>query len=88
VPNTKSAKHDLLTGERNRLRNQSVKSKLKTVRTKALAAIKVDVAASLDTVKKALTELDVAATKGIIHKNTAARRKSRLMKRFNAASQA
>jgi small subunit ribosomal protein S20 len=85
VPNTKSAKKDLLIHERNRLRNQSVKSKLKTLRTKALAAINTDVAASTDKVKAALKALDSAATKGIIHKNTAARRKSRLMKRLNAA---
>ncbi len=85
MPNTKSAKKDLLIHERNRLRNQSVKSKLKTLRTKALAAITTDAAASVDKVKLALKEIDSAATKGIIHKNTAARRKSRLMKRLNAA---
>ena len=88
MPNTKSAKKDLLTAERNRLRNQSVKSKVKTLRSKALTAIKADPATSTDAVKVALKELDSAATKGIIHKNTAARRKSRLMKRLNTASQA
>jgi len=88
VPNTKSAKKDLLTSERNRLRNQSVKSRLKTVRTKALVSVKTDAANSEAAVKLALKEFDVAATKGIIHPNTAARRKSRLMKRYNAAQQA
>lgn len=88
MPNTKSAKKDLLIAERNRLRNQSVKSRLKTVRTKAQTAIKADAVSSLDTVKEALKQFDAAATKGIIHKNTAARRKSRLMKRLNAAQQA
>jgi len=85
VPNTKSSKKDLLIHERNRLRNQSVKSRLKTLRTKAVAAINTDAAASMDQVKAAMKALDSAATKGIIHKNTAARRKSRLMKRLNAA---
>lgn len=88
MPNTKSAKKDLLISERNRLRNQSVKSRIKTLRTKAIAAIDLAPAASADAVQKALTALDVAATKGIIHKNTAARRKSRLMKRLNATQQA
>lgn len=85
MPNTKSSKKDLLIHERNRLRNQSVKSRLKTLRTKAITAVATDAAASIDAVKLAMKELDSAATKGIIHKNTAARRKSRLMKKLNAA---
>jgi small subunit ribosomal protein S20 len=39
-------------------------------------------------VREALSTLDKAAVKGIIHKNNAARRKSRLMKKFNAAQAA
>jgi small subunit ribosomal protein S20 len=87
VPNTKSAKKDLLKSERNRLRNQSVRSRVKTMRTKALSAIATDAATSESAVKDALKALDSAATKGVIHRNTAARRKSRLMKRLNAATQ-
>lgn len=85
MPNTKSSKKDLLIHERNRQRNQSVKSRLKTLRTKAITAIDSDAATSIDQVKEAMKALDSAATKGVIHKNTAARRKSRLMKRLNAA---
>lgn len=85
MPNTKSSKKDLLINRRNRLRNQSVKSRLKTLRTKALAAINTDAAAGGDMVKAALKAFDSAVTKGVIHNNTAARRKSRLMKRLNAA---
>jgi small subunit ribosomal protein S20 len=85
VPNTKSSKKDLLINRRNRLRNQSVKSRLKTLRTKALSAVSADAAAGENAVKEALKAFDSAATKGVIHKNTAARRKSRLMKRLNAA---
>ena len=88
MPNTKSAKKDLKISERNRARNQSVKSRLKTLRTKAYAAIATDVAASDDAVKAALKAFYSAATKGVIHRNTAARRKSRLMKRLNAAQPA
>ncbi len=85
MPNTKSAKKDLLTSERNRLRNQSVKSRIKTLRSKALQAVAVGAADVQDRVALALKDLDSAATKGIIHKNTAARRKSRLMKKLNAS---
>lgn len=85
MPNTKSAKKDLLVAERNRQRNVSVKSRLKTLRTKANAAVTADAAAAETSVKEALKAFDTAATKGIIHKNTAARRKSRLVKRLNAA---
>lgn len=85
MPNTKSAKKDLLIHARNQARNASVKSRLKTMRTKALSSIKTDVAASADLVQDALKAFDSAATKGIIHKNTAARRKSRLVKKLNAA---
>lgn len=85
MPNTKSAKHDLLINERNRRRNQSVKSRLKTLRSKAVSAIAADPGAAEDAVKTAMKELDSAATKGVIHPNAAARRKSRLMKRLNAA---
>ncbi|OPZ87462.1 MAG: 30S ribosomal protein S20 [bacterium ADurb.Bin429] len=88
MPNTKSAKKDLKISERNRARNQSVKSRLKTLRTKAHAAITADAGASEDAVKAALKAFDSAATKGVIHRNTAARRKSRLMKRLNAAQSA
>ena len=88
MPNIKSSKKDLLRSERNHARNQSVKSRLKTLRSKALTAISTDASASIDTVKEALKAFDSAATKGVIHKNTAARRKARLMKRLNAASQA
>lgn len=88
MPNIKSSKKDLLRSARNHARNVSVKSRLKTLRSKAVTSIDTDPNASLDTIKEALRALDSAATKGVIHKNTAARRKSRLMKRLNAATQA
>ena len=88
MPNKKSSKKDLLVTERNRMRNASVKSRLKTLRHKAQSAITTDATVSKTAVQDALTAFDSAATKGIIHKNTAARRKSRLVKQLNAASQA
>lgn len=72
--------------ERKRLRNKSVKSATKTWITKAekaIAAGNLEAAESL--VLRAISALDKAAEKGVIHPNNAARRKSRLMKKFNQA---
>lgn len=62
--------------EKRRLTNQAVLSRLKTL-TKGAPA-------SPEKLAEALSELDRAARKGIIHQNTAARGKSRLMKRVTA----
>jgi len=72
--------------ERKRIINRQVRSSSRTAVKKAFAAIahaETDVATAA--VSKALSGLDRAATKGIIHRNNAARRKSRLAKRMNAA---
>lgn len=72
--------------ERKRLRNKSVKSATKTwviKAEKAIAAGDLEVAESL--VLQAISALDKAAEKGVIHPNNAARRKSRLMRKFNQA---
>jgi small subunit ribosomal protein S20 len=62
-------------------RNKAVRSELKTRTKNALKAIDegADDAAALT--KAAVKRIDTAATKGVIHKNAAARRKSRLMKK-------
>lgn len=67
-------------------RNRRVKSALKTTIKKyetALAAGEDDVR---DKLQAALVKIDKAVTKGVLHKNTAARKKSRLMKRMNAST--
>ncbi len=67
-------------------RNRRVKSALKTTIKKyetALAAGEDDVR---DKLQAALVKIDKAVTKGILHKNAAARKKSRLMKRMNAST--
>ena len=73
--------------ERNRLRNVSIKSAVKTrfKRVQEAMAQGSDQQATSDLLKVAISSIDRAARKGIIHPNTAARRKSRLMKRLNAA---
>lgn len=66
-------------------RNRSVKSRTRTLLTKALIAIEDDANASEETVRAAISGLDRAAQKGVIHANAAARSKSRLLKRYNLA---
>jgi small subunit ribosomal protein S20 len=74
MANIKSQKKRNLTNAKARERNKAVKSELKT-RVKAAAAT-----GEGDAVRIAQKRLDKAATKGVIHKNQAARRKSRLMR--------
>ena len=83
MANTKSAQKRIRSDARKRLRNQMVKSRVKTFIKKADQAIIAGDDASIEAVRQAYAELDKAATKGVIHKNNAARRKSRLMARFN-----
>lgn len=66
-------------------KNVAVKSEVKTVFKKALETIQGGVAEAAAThVKSAVITIDKAASKGIIHKNKAARKKSRLAKKLNA----
>lgn len=79
MPNVKSAKKRVKVAEVKRTRNASAKSSIKTFIRKyetAVAEGNTDNAASF--YNKVSSMLDKAANKGIIHKNTAARRKSRL----------
>ncbi len=72
--------------QKRRAHNRSVKSLVKTQVTKARVAITSTTANAEDAeaaVRAAVSELDRAAKKGVIHRNNAARRKSRLMKQLN-----
>ena len=68
--------------ERRRLRNKAVRSELKTRVKAAVSAAEVGEEASVEALRLAVKRLDMAAAKGVIHKNQAANRKSRLMKRL------
>ena len=71
---------------RRRLRNRIVRSATRTIVKKAEAAIAAgDPEAARLAVRAALSNLDRAAKKGVIHANAAARRKSRLVLKYNAA---
>ena len=79
MANIKSAKKRVLTAERNRLRNVAFKSSVKTALKKALElAQKKDTEALKAALSKAYQLCDKGVSKGILHKNTAARKKSRL----------
>jgi small subunit ribosomal protein S20 len=89
VANIKSQIKRNKQNERRRLRNKSVKSSLKTAVRKfdeALAAGDADTATALG--REATRKLDKAASKGVIHKNQAANRKSSIARRLpvNAGS--
>ena len=82
MPNTKTAKARDLTNERDRLRNIAVKSRMKTYVKEAATAIdSKDTEAIKKSLPKALAEIDRAASKGVIHANSAARKKSTLQRR-------
>jgi small subunit ribosomal protein S20 len=69
--------------ERRRVRNKAARSELKTRTANAVQA--AGAADGPQTLRLAVKRIDQAASKGLIHKNTAARRKSRLMRRVSAA---
>ena len=72
--------------EKRRARNKAVKSAVRTQVTRARTAIVADANApeTEAAIRTAISQLDRAVTKGVLHKNNAARRKSRLMHKLNA----
>ena len=85
MANIKSQKKRIKTNEKARLRNRAIRSELKTVIKHVSEAIaKGDAAAAQEYARLAYKKLDMAAAKGIIHKNQAANRKSKVQQRVNA----
>lgn len=84
MPNIKSAKKRVLTAERNRVRNRTWKSRVRTEQNKLEDAVE---SANVKTVDASLsslyTAIDKAVSKGVLHANTAARKKSRLAKKVD-----
>ncbi|MGH9186847.1 MAG: 30S ribosomal protein S20 [Acidimicrobiales bacterium] len=68
--------------EKRRLRNKAVRSELKTRVKNAATAAEAATEDAAEQTRLAVKRLDKAAAKGVVHKNQAARRKSRLMKRL------
>lgn len=90
MANTKSSEKRIRSNERKRVQNQMYRSRVKTLIRKAEEVILAG-QPSDEAIRLAMSTLDKAAGKGVIHKNNAARRKSRLVKRlvrFQAAAAA
>ena len=86
MPKSISAEKAARQAERKRLRNKSLKSATKTHLSKAEKLIASNqLEPAQQAVVGTISALDRDAKKGVIHPNTAARRKSRLMKKFNLA---
>jgi len=86
VANIKSQIKRNRQNEARRVRNKAVRSELKTRTKVAVAAADAGAEDADELARQAVKRLDKAASKGVIHKNQAARRKSRLAKRLAAAS--
>ena len=85
MANIKSQKKRILTNEKARKRNQAVRSELKTAIKRVDEAVKAgDQDAAKAAALEASRKLDKAASKGVIHANQAANRKSGITRRVNA----
>lgn len=86
MANKKSALKAIRVSERKRAQNRPVRSAVKThIKSVELAISQADENIA-EKARLAISQIDKAVTKGILHRNAAARRKSRLMKKVNAAA--
>ena len=84
MANIKSAKKRVLVNETKAMRNKAIKSRVKTaVKAVEAAVAKKDAAVAAEALKTAIVEINKAGSKGIFHKNTVARKISRLTKAVN-----
>ncbi|HKD77429.1 MAG TPA: 30S ribosomal protein S20 [Ktedonobacterales bacterium] len=85
MPNTKSAMKRMRVEKQRRERNHSIKTRVRTFVTKARKAIDAAPAeeTTVEALREAISQLDRAVTKGVLHRNNASRRKSRLAQRLN-----
>ncbi len=89
MANTRSAIKRIRSNQRKRVRNRTVRSHARTAVTSARSEVEGAGGKQAEAkVLEAVRQLDRAAEKGIIHKNNAARRKSRLMKQLHKSSSA
>ncbi|MGA2036574.1 MAG: 30S ribosomal protein S20 [Acidimicrobiales bacterium] len=73
-----------LQNERRRQRNKAVRSEMRTRTKRAVAAFEGDLEDAGEALRVAVKRIDKAAAQGVIHRNQAANRKSRLMRRVGA----
>lgn len=85
MANTSSALKRMRQNDRRRLRNRTVRSKVRTAVKTARTALGATGTDARTLVTDAIRALDKAVTKGVIHRNTAARKKSTLARRLTAS---
>ena len=85
MANTSSALKRMRQNERRRVRNRGVRSKVRTAVKTARTALGAAASDARTAVSDAIRALDKAVTKGVVHRNTAARKKSALARRLVAA---
>ncbi len=88
MANTKSALKEIRKNSRRRVRNRLVRVSTRTAVKRANRAALAGDANTPEAVSEAFSALDKAASKGVIHRNAAARRKSRLAKKLKATTKA
>lgn len=86
MANIKSAKKRAALAEVRRLRNRAVRSAVHTAVRRFERAVATDAAASQADFREACRQLDRAVTRGVLHSNAAARKKSRLAKKLSLSS--
>ena len=86
MANLKSSKKDIIRSKRNHDRNKHLKTTLKSSLKMALNAISENSESKQTVVLATCRLVDKSVTKGILKKNTAARKKSKLMKSLNASA--
>jgi small subunit ribosomal protein S20 len=84
LANTRSARKRIRQNEKRRLRNRGVRSTVRSSVKSAREGLAGKGTDSVTAVREAIRALDRAVTQGVIHRNTAARRKSSLARRLNA----
>ena len=84
MANTKSQKKRILTNAKSAERNKAARAEVKTRIKAARAAVGTD--GETEALRLAIKRIDKAAQKGVMHKNAAARKKSRLMKQLQYAN--
>ena len=80
MPNIRSSEKRVRVNKKKNLRNRMVKTGVKTAVKKYIVAMNTDLAAAPEKLSAAASALDRAVGKGVIHKNTANRKKSRMAK--------
>jgi len=89
LANTRSAIRAMRAAERRRIRNRMIRSRTRTFVKKARTAMAAAPAAPTteEALRQAISALDRAVTKGVLHRNNAARRKARLMRQWQQLRQ-